>query len=210
MSTGTGTELYGGMTRQKKVARPVRKLVRAVGMAKPKKAPVRQRAYDKRLLKHFGGFFSELEGFAEQMSKVEHLTPGAKKPTAAAVAANFTNYPPTRPTSQTAQEGGVYKKKRRPVVNRGPARRQSRGGTGLEEEFGILEDSMNVVDSIAKPVANGMSTTAQTFGITSGGARPRARRAVRAVRPVSPAYRASFRAGPVVRRPRRSVSPRRR
>ena len=203
------------MMRQKKVARPVRKPVRAVGMAKPKKAPVRQRAYDKRLLKHFGGFFSELEGFAEQMSKVEHSTPGAKKPTAAAVAANFTNYPPmppTRPTSQTAQEGGVYKKKRRPVgrpvVKRGPARRRSRGGTGVEEEFGFLEDSMNMVDRVANPVAQGMSTTAQTFGITtSGGARPRARRAVR---PVSPAYRASFRAGPVVRRPRRSVSPRRR
>jgi hypothetical protein len=222
MSTVTGTEtgLSGGMMRQKKVARPARPVrpVRAVAaMAKPKKAPVRQRAYDQRLLKHFGGFFSELEGFAEQMSKVEHLTPAAKR------AANFTNPPatPATPSPATpatpspmsaahgmppahgmtaAQNGGYYMKKRRPVVKRGPARRQSRGGTGLEEEFGAYEDglktSMAVVNSMADPLARSLSL---------GGARGRAR----APR-VSPAYRASYHANPVVRRARRAASPRRR
>ncbi len=207
MSTETKTGLYGGMMRQKKVARPVRparpalparpvRPVRAVAaMAKPKKAPVRQRAYDQRLLKHFGGFFSELEGFAEEMSKMEHLTPGAKKPTAAAVAANFTNPPATPAHGMTAaQNGGYYMKQRRPVV-----RRRSRGGSGLEEEFGAYEDglsnSMAMVNSIADPVARTLSL---------GGARGRAR----APR-VSPAYRASFRANPVVRRARRAASPRR-
>jgi len=204
MSTGTETGL-GGMMRQKKVARPVRPVRAVAAMAKPKKAPVRQRAYDQRLLKHFGGFFSELEGFAEEMSKMEHLTPAAKR------AANFTNPPATPATpppmppahSMTAaQNGGYYMKnmkKRRPVVNRAPVRQRSRGGSGLEEEFGAYEDglktSMAVVNSMAGPVVKTLSL---------GGARGRAR----APR-VSPAYRASFRANPVVRRARRAASPRR-
>ena len=204
----------GKKMRMRKVARPVRKPVRGVAMAKPKKAPAKQRVFHKKLMKHFGGFFSELEGFAEQMSKVEHLTPGAAKKTAAATA-NFANPPamPKTPTP-TAQEGGVYKKKRRPVAKRGPVakngqvRRQSRfGGSGLDEEFIDINEmtlgAMNAVDRVANPVAQGMTTTAQTLGLTSGGARPRARRAS------SPSYRASYRVVPVVRRARRAASPRR-
>ena len=204
----------GKKMRMRKVARPVRKPVRGVrgvAMAKPKKAPARQRVFHKKLMKHFGGFFSELEGFAEQMSKVEHLTPGAAKKTAAAAAAtaNFAN-PPAMPKTPMppAQEGGVYKKKRRPVAKRGPVakngqvRRQSRfGGSGLDEEFIDLDltSAMNAVDRVANPVAQGMTTTAQTLGLTSGGARPRVRRAS------SPSYRVV----PVVRRARRPASPRR-
>lgn len=198
MSTEIGTgELYGGMMRRKIIARPARKPVRAVAMAKPKKAPARKRVFHKKLLKHFGGFFSELEEFAEQMSKVEHLTPGAAKKTA--VTANFVNHPAMPKTPMPpAQEGGVYKKKRRPVAKRGPVRRQSRfGGSGLEEEFGIFEDSINSVGNIADSTVGRIAETA--VSATSGGARPRARRAS------SPSYRVV----PVVRRARRAASPRR-
>ena len=202
----------GKKMRMRKVARPVRKPVRGVAMAKPKKAPARQRVFHKKLMKHFGGFFSELEGFAEQMSKVEHSTPAAKK-------ANFTNgmpmptpmpKPPSSPTTahmaaQAAQAGG--RRPRRKVAPKKKVVRRSRslfGGAG-EEEFGVYNDALNAMGTVADSTVGRIAETAAAASsglpsVTSGGARNRVRR----VRRASPARSAS----PVRRRRVRRASPR--
>ena len=190
----------GKKMRMKKVARPVRKPVRAA-MTKPKKAPARKRVFHSKLLKHFGGFFSELEGFAEQMSKAEQ-TPAKK--------ANFTNampmptpmpkpMPPSASSAQAAQAGG-----RRKVAPKKKVVRRSRSlfGGADEEEFGVYNDALNAMGAVADGTigrAAEAASTAVTSG-TSGGARRRVRR----VRRASPARSAS----PVRRRRVRRASPR--
>ena len=197
----------GKKMRMKKVARPMRKPVRAA-MTKPKKAPARKRVFHSKLLKHFGGFFSELEGFAEQMSKVDHLTPAAKK-------ANFTNgmpmpKPPSSPTTahmaaQAAQAGG--RRPRRKVAPKKKVVRRSRSlfGGADEEEFGVYNDALNAMGAVADGTIGRAAETAAAASsglpsITSGGARNRVRR----VRRASPARSAS----PVRRRRVRRASPR--
>jgi hypothetical protein len=178
----------GKKMRMKKVARPARKPMRAV-MAKPKKAPARKRVFNSKLLKHFGGFFSELEGFAEQMSKVENSTPAAKK-------ANFTNGMPTpmpKPTSSpSAQDGG--RRPRRKVAPKKKVVRRSRSlfGGADEEEFGVYADMVNTTGAVADSTVGRIAEAASSVSsglpsITSGGARHRVRR----VRRASPARSAS-------------------
>jgi hypothetical protein len=182
----------GKKMRMKKVARPARKPMRAV-MAKPKKAPARKRVFHSKLLKHFGGFFSELEGFAEQMSKVENSTPAAKK-------ANFTNGMPTpmpkQSASPSAQDGG--RRPRRKVAPKKKVVRRSRSlfGGADEEEFGVygnMVDGMGVVaDSTVGRIAEAASSVSSGLpSVTSGGARHRVRRVRRAspVRSASPVRR---------------------
>jgi hypothetical protein len=178
----------GKKMRMKKVARPARKPVRAA-MTKPKKAPARKRVFHSKLLKHFGGFFSELEGFAEQMSKEDNSTPAAKK-------ANFTNGMPTPmpkpPSASAAQDGG--RRPRRKVAPKKKVVRKSRSlfGGADEEEFGVygdMVDGMGVVaDSTVGRIAEAASSVSSGLpSVTSGGARHRVRR----VRRASPARSAS-------------------
>jgi hypothetical protein len=181
----------GKKMRMKKVARPARKPMRAV-MAKPKKAPARKRVFHSKLLKHFGGFFSELEGFAEQMSKVEHSTPAAKK-------ANFTNgmptpmpKPPASAAHMSAQDGG--RRPRRKVAPKKKVVRRSRSlfGGADEEEFGVYGDMVNTTGAIADSTVGRIAEAASSVSsglpsVTSGGARHRVRR----VRRASPARSAS-------------------
>ena len=190
----------GKKMRMKKVARPVRKPVRAA-MTKPKKAPARKRVFHSKLLKHFGGFFSELEGFAEQMSKAEQ-TPAKK--------ANFTNampmpkpMPPSASSAQAAQAGG-RRPRRKVLAPKKKVVRRSRSlfGGADEEEFGVYNDALNAMGAVADGTigrAAEAASTAVTSG-TSGGARRRVRR----VRRASPARSAS----PVRRRRVRRASPR--
>ena len=197
----------GKKMRMKKVARPARKPVRAA-MTKPKKAPARKRVFHSKLLKHFGGFFSELEGFAEQMSKAEQ-TPAKK--------ANFTNgmptpkpMPPSSPTTahmaaQAAQAGG--RRPRRKVAPKKKVVRRSRSlfGGADEEEFGVYNDALNAMGAVADGTIGRAAEAASTASsglpsVTSGGARNRVRR----VRRASPARSAS----PVRRRRVRRASPR--
>ena len=189
----------GKKMRMKKVARPARKPVRAA-MTKPKKAPARKRVFHSKLLKHFGGFFSELEGFAEQMSKAEQ-TPAKK--------ANFTNamptpkpMPPSASSAQAAQAGG-----RRKVAPKKKVVRRSRSlfGGADEEEFGVYNDTLNAMGTVADSTVGRIAEAASNASsglpsITSGGARHRVRR----VRRASPARSAS----PVRRRRVRRASPR--
>ena len=170
----------GKKMRMKKVARPARKPMRAA-MTKPKKAPARKRVFNSKLLKHFGGFFSELEGFAEQMSKVEHSTPAAKK-------ANFTNTPTPMPKPQSAsaaQDGG--RRPRRKVAPKKKVVRRSRSlfGGADEEEFGVYGDMVNGMGAVADSTVGRIAEAASS--VTSGGARHRVRR----VRRASPARSAS-------------------
>ena len=190
----------GKKMRMKKVARPVRKPARAA-MTKPKKAPARKRVFHSKLLKHFGGFFSELEGFAEQMSKAEQ-TPAKK--------ANFTNgmpmpKPPSASSAQAAQAGG-RRPRRKVLAPKKKVVRKSRSrslfGGADEEEFGVYNDALNAMGAVADGTigrAAEAASTAVTSG-TSGGARRRVRR----VRRASPARSAS----PVRRRRVRRASPR--
>lgn len=190
----------GKKMRMKKVARPARKPVRAA-MTKPKKAPARKRVFHSKLLKHFGGFFSELEGFAEQMSKAEQ-TPAKK--------ANFTNgmpmpKPPSASSAQAAQAGG-RRPRRKVLAPKKKVVRKSRSrslfGGADEEEFGVYNDALNAMGAVADGTigrAAEAASTAVTSG-TSGGARRRVRR----VRRASPARSAS----PVRRRRVRRASPR--
>jgi hypothetical protein len=191
----------GKKMRMKKVARPARKPVRAA-MTKPKKAPARKRVFHSKLLKHFGGFFSELEGFAEQMSKAEQ-TPAKK--------ANFTNgmpmpmpmpKPPSASSAQAAQAGG-----RRKVAPKKKVVRRSRSlfGGADEEEFGVYNDTLNAMGTVADSTVGRIAEAASNASsglpsVTSGGARHRVRR----VRRASPARSAS----PVRRRRVRRASPR--
>jgi len=170
----------GKKMRMKKVARPARKPMRAA-MTKPKKAPARKRVFNSKLLKHFGGFFSELEGFAEQMSKVEHSTPAAKK-------ANFTNTPTPMPKPQSAsaaQDGG--RRPRRKVAPKKKVVRRSRSlfGGADEEEFGVYGDMVDGMGAVADSTVGRIAEAASS--VTSGGARHRVRR----VRRASPARSAS-------------------
>jgi hypothetical protein len=176
----------GKKMRMKKVARPARKPMRAV-MAKPKKAPARKRVFNSKLLKHFGGFFSELEGFAEQMSKVDNSTPAAKK-------ANFTNGMPTPkpPSASAAQDGG--RRPRRKVAPKKKVVRRSRSlfGGADEEEFGVYADMVNTTGAVADSTVGRIAEVASSVSsglpsVTSGGARHRVRR----VRRASPARSAS-------------------
>ena len=180
----------GKKMRIKKVARPARKPVRAA-MSKPKKVQTKKRVFHNKLLKHFGGFFSELEGFADQMSKVEHSTPVAKK-------ANFTNGMPTptpmpKPSaSPSAQDGG--RRPRRKVAPKKKVVRRSRSlfGGADEEEFGVYGDMVNttgaIADSTVGRIAEAASSVSSSLpSVTSGGARHRVRR----VRRASPARSAS-------------------
>jgi hypothetical protein len=189
----------GKKMRMKKVARPARKPVRAA-MTKPKKAPARKRVFHSKLLKHFGGFFSELEGFAEQMSKAEQ-TPAKK--------ANFTNgmpmpmpKPPSASSAQAAQAGG-----RRKVAPKKKVVRRSRSlfGGADEEEFGVYNDALNAMGAVADGTI-GRAAEAASTAVTSGtsGTSGGARRRVRRVRRASPARSAS----PVRRRRVRRASPR--
>jgi hypothetical protein len=174
----------GKKMRMKKVARPARKPVRAA-MSKPKKVQTKKRVFHNKLLKHFGGFFSELEGFAEQMSKVDTPSNPAKK-------ANFTN-PMSKPTSSpSAQDGG--RRPRRKVAPKKKVVRRSRSlfGGADEEEFGVYGDMVNttgaIADSTVGRIAEAASSVSSSLpSVTSGGARHRVRR----VRRASPARSAS-------------------
>ena len=195
----------GKKMRMKKVARPARKPVRAA-MTKPKKAPARKRVFHSKLLKHFGGFFSELEGFAEQMSKAEQ-TPAKK--------ANFTNamptpkpMPPSASSAQAAQAGG-RRPRRKVLAPKKKVVRKSRSrslfGGADEEEFGVYNDTLNAMGTVADSTVGRIAEAASNASsglpsITSGGARRRVRR----VRRASPARSAS----PVRRRRVRRASPR--
>ena len=215
---------------KKKVVRAARKPMRRPMRAAPKKAAVGKRVFHNKLMKHFGGFFAELEGFAEQMDK--SAGPGTGGP--ASSKARFTNaqampstmppmgpststmsstkppMPPMHSSSSQAQDGGrprrkvVPKKKVAPkkvALKKKMVMRRSRGGSS-EEEFISLKDAMDVTNSFAKPVADGVGSIAQSLPFSSGNTGGAPRLARRAYRASSPMNR------PVVRR-RRAASPRR-
>jgi hypothetical protein len=218
-------EQSGG--KKKRGVRVVRKPARAA-MAKPKKAPARKRVFHNKLMKHFGGFFAELEGFAQKM---DGQTPSTKQkqpftnglatppmgPPATPMHRTQPPMPPPTPMQSSmseGQDGGRIRrfKKASPkksTIKKARVVRKVRkyGGMG-EEEFSDsgFDQVMNGVGSIADQTI-GKIATATSQGVGATGLMGGVRRGVR--RASSPSYRASYRAtAPVVRR-RRAASPRR-
>jgi hypothetical protein len=215
-------EQSGG--KKKRGVRVVRKPARAA-MAKPKKAPARKRVFHNKLMKHFGGFFAELEGFAQKMDgpgqtpstkQKQPFTNGLATPPMGPITTNRpqSTMPPMPPSMSEGQDGGRIRRfkkasPKKPTIKKARVGRKVRkyGGMG-EEEFSDsgFDQVMNGVGSIADQTI-GKIATATSQGVGATGLMGGVRRGVR--RASSPSYRASYRAtAPVVRR-RRAASPRR-
>ena len=189
---GEGTGGYSGGKMRRAVrpaSKPARKPVR-----KPVHKPVmadKKRVFRKKLLKHFGGFFSQLEDLAKTMETTSGPTTGKPK---------HSSMPPMPPRDAGSSQAGGRPRGKKVVRRRGGPR----VGGSAEEEFTGLDDMYKMGDSFIKPVmgplVTGLESGAKSAGV--GGARYGVRRPAR--RAASPARRprrpASYRSASPARR----------